>query len=760
MSALPPLVPLPRSAARRARHLLACATLVGAAPLAAQAQAAVARDRSPHSDIVLVAPSTAAAPGSTITVAAYLTLDKGWHTYWLNPGDAGLPLKVKWSLPDGVTAGPLRFPTPHLAPQPPLMSYGYENAVLVLADIIVPDTVPVGTTLALRGTAEWLACAEQCLPAAGDLSLDLPVRSQSTGTSWAARIAATRTQLPQQPANWTATAALADSVFTVTIVAPNTASAAWPSPYVFVDSEYTVDHAAVQRIARRGDTTVIAIRQSPFATAAPPRIRGLFTGDTRAAQPQSWLIDAPLQSHGGAAIARSAALLASAGVITTGGVGGSATPAADIATTNTTPDASVPSPTADMSLIAAIAFAFIGGLLLNLMPCVFPVLSIKVLALLQQGGADTAHSRRHGFAFAAGVLASFWLLAGTLMALRAGGEQLGWGFQLQSPPAVAALAVLMFALALNLSGVFEIGMSLTRLGAAGGGGSYRDSVLTGLLAVAVAAPCTAPFMGAALGYALVQPAAVGLLVFTALGVGLALPFVVLTSVPALLRYLPTPGPWLETLKQFFAFPLYATVVWLLWVFGQQVGVDGLAVVLLALILVALAGWTWSRGARADRATVRATALVLGAAAIATAFTGASRMPARPAQIAAVDGWQPYSADKVRELRAQGRAVFIDFTAAWCLSCQVNERVALRTSAVREAFLKGDVALLRADWTSRDEGITATLASFGRSGVPLYVLYPRGAGAATVLPAVLSPGMVVDAVQAATTNALAASDVVR
>jgi thiol:disulfide interchange protein len=726
----------------------------------AGAQAPAQKDQSPHSDIALISDVSSAAPGTTVTVAARLTLDKGWHTYWINPGDAGLPLKVKWTLPAGVTASELRFPTPHLTPQAPLMSYGYENEVLVLADITVPAGTPAGNTLALRGQAEWLACEEQCLPAAGDLVLDLPVSAAATPTSWAKAIAATRAQMPKAPTGFTATASLKDSVFTVIVVAPSVAGNAWPSPYVFVDTEYTVDHAAAQRVARSGDTLVFAIRQSPFANALPTRLRGLLTADTKAAAPESWLIDASVKQANGDARARASALLASTSVISTGGVGG-----AGVSTSgspNTALDAvALPSPTADMSLIAAMAFAFIGGLLLNLMPCVFPVLSIKVLALLQQGGTDTSHSRKHGLAFGVGVLASFWLLAGTLMALRAGGEQLGWGFQLQSPPVVAILALLMFALALNLSGLFEVGLSLTRLGAAGGGGSYRDSVLTGLLAVAVAAPCTAPFMGAALGYALVQPAFVGLLVFTALGIGLALPFIVLTSVPALLRFLPKPGPWLETLKQLFAFPLYATVVWLLWVLGQQVGVDGLAIALLALILVALAGWMWSRGVRADRATVRAAALGVGALAIATSFFGAARLPATPAQATAVAGWEPYTPQRVAELRSAGRAVFIDFTAAWCLSCQVNERVALRTAAVRDAFAKGEVALLRADWTSRDSSITATLASFGRSGVPLYVLYPRGTtGTATVLPAVLSPGMVVDAIKAATTAGVVASDVVR
>jgi thiol:disulfide interchange protein DsbD len=315
---------------------------------------------------------------------------------------------------------------------------------------------------------------------------------------------------------------------------------------------------------------------------------------------------------------------------------------------------------------------------------------------------------------------------------------------------VAVLALLMFALGLNLSGVFEIGLSLTRLGGAGGGGGYGDSLLTGGLAVLVAAPCTAPFMGAALGFALVQPAIIGLLVFTALAMGLALPFMVLASAPQLLRSLPRPGPWLETLKQLFAFPMYATVVWLLWVLGQQAGVNAIAAVLMAMIVVALGAWLWARGVRSENAPTRAlsVALMLFAGVGSVMVTKDATPPAVAAPVASSGAleWLPWSATTVRDQRAAGRPVFVDFTAAWCLSCQVNERVALRTGAVSTAFRKANVALVRADWTSRDDGITQVLASFGRSGVPLYVLYPANPNAAPViLPAVLTPGMVVDAV---------------
>ncbi len=735
-------------------RMVLCSTVALLTAITVRGQQRPVRDPSPHSDAVLVSDVASAMPGKTVTVAVRLTLDPGWHTYWINPGDAGLPLKVKWTLPAGVTAGPLQFPTPHLTPQPPLMSYGYENEVLVLTELTVPATAVVGSSLHIEGKADWLACADVCLPATGPLSLDMPVIAGVAATTASSRaIADTRERLPAVLSGWATHAWSTPTGYTLALIRSATASPTpFVAPYFFVDSADVLEHADAQRVAQAGDTLVVALPRSKVSTRTAASLAGIMLVDINAATPLGFSVDASTQTAAPATLkSRATALLTNAHPV--GGAGAGAVTA--------TVSPAIVDPTADMSLIAAILFAFLGGLILNLMPCVFPVLSVKVLALLEHGGAaNPARGRKHGLAFGAGVLLSFWILAGALMALRSGGESLGWGFQLQSPAVVATLALLMFALGLNLSGVFEIGLSLTRLGAAGSGGSYRDSLLTGGLAVLVAAPCTAPFMGAALGYALVQPAFIGLLVFTALAIGLALPFVVLASMPQLLRFLPRPGPWLETLKQLFAFPLYATVVWLLWVFGQQVGVDALAVLLLAMIVLALGAWTWARGVRFDKRSTRFVAAALMVCAVLIAVAGSRASARREASSAVRDSangagtWEPYSADRVTQLRAEGRPIFIDFTAAWCLSCQVNERVALRTDAVGKAFTRGNVALLRADWTSRDDDITQVLASFGRSGVPLYVLYPAGKNSAgTILPAVLTPGIVVDAVTKATSTAL-------
>ncbi len=744
----------PHSRHRLGRWLVSGVLATGLFGVRVDAQSAPPRDPSPHSDAVLVSDVRSVQPGGSVTVAVRLTLDPGWHTYWTNPGDAGLPLKVKWTLPPGVAAGPLQFPTPHLTPQPPLMSFGYETEVFVLTELTVPADAVVGSTLSIAGNAEWLACAEVCLPASGPLALELAVQNSAAATTkWSVPLNAARAELPVPAAGWQTKAWSTPTGYILTVVVAPGVPTSLRKPYLFVDSGSVVEYPLPQRIAQSGDTLFIALPRANISPIAATSLTGILTADVSASAQRGWLVDAAVTKNVPAALrTRAEALLADSTARNIGGVGDAvAATAAAVA---------LPAPGADMTLLAALLFAFVGGLLLNLMPCVFPVLSVKVLALLEHGGADDpARGRKHGLAFGAGVLLSFWALAGILIALRAGGERLGWGFQLQSPAVVGVLALLMFALALNLSGVFEIGLTLTRLGSAGAGRKYGDSLLTGGLAVLVAAPCTAPFMGAALGFALVQPAMIGLLVFTALGLGLALPFAVLVSAPRLLRFLPRPGPWLETLKQLFAFPLYATVIWLLWVFGQQAGIDALAVVLLALLVLALGAWLWARGVRDDRAATRVLAGGLMLAAVVVTALGA-KSAARPTTVAAMTpGWEPYSDTRLSELRQEGRPVFVDFTAAWCLSCQVNERVALRTDAVQRAFGTANVALLRADWTSRDSMITNALASFGRSGVPLYVLYPAGNGAPAILPAVLTPGTVVDAVRKAEPTTLA-SDVVR
>jgi len=768
------------------RRLLALAVLSLVAPSRAvslRAQAMEQQDLTPNSELRLVAESNGLRPGVTTTVALRITMDPGWHTYWTNPGDAGLPLAAQWTLPTGVSVSALRFPAPHVLPQPPLMSYGYEKELLVLADVSVSSTVPLGTALTVAADVDFLVCADVCLPASGHVEWKTRALAQPVPSEFASIIANTRARLVQSGNGWTTSAWRDGSRIVVWAVAPQTAAASGgamstratgtratgtratgtratgtrllPKPYLIPDSTGILAHAAEQRAAWKGDTVVLSLTPDPRASDSLTTFTGVLLNDVDAPT-SSVQLTVQLERTPPPIASRLLALVDGSSASTSGGAAmATATGASTSAAAMT--DASA---AADIGVALALLLAFVGGLILNLMPCVFPVLSVKILAFVERGGDSDGGTigRRHAMVFTAGVLTTFWALAGVLLALRAGGAQLGWGFQLQSPAVVTVLALVVFALALNLSGVFTMGMSLTRLGGVGAGERYSDSFLTGLLAVVVATPCTAPFMGAALGYALTQHAAIGMAVFTSLGLGLAAPYIVFASSPALLRKLPRPGPWLETLKQLLAFPLYATVVWLLWVLGRQAGSDQVALALLFAVGVSLTGWMAGRAQFSGRARGSLVGLLLLVGTIAAAGLAIASRPATPAGIAAAPaGWETWSAARVASARDSGRVVFVDFTAAWCLSCQVNERVALHTDAVEKAFVDANAVLLRADWTSRDAEITAVLATFGRSGVPLYIVYPSaGTRAAEILPAVLTPGIVIDAVKRASTGSTVAA----
>ena len=727
------------------RRTLAGVAAVLAFPLGLGAQEDAA-DSSPHSEIALVADVSAVQPGWAFTAALRITLDPGWHTYWVNAGDAGLPLQIQWDLPAGFVASPLEWPVPERIPVPPLMSYGYEDEVLILARITPPAELPVGAALTVRGDADWLVCADVCIPARGEVVMTLPYTTDQARPDerWAPAIEAARDRLPRAAPGWRTRAWAVDSAFVLELQPP--AGTSFDAPYLFADSMGIVEHALPHRVVRAGETWRIRVPRSEFAPDDVTRIGGIVVADANAGRESpGWTVEAPIGAMPADVAAEPADAFRLGPVLQTGGLDDAALrPARPIEAG------------AGMGVLLAVAFAFLGGLILNLMPCVFPVLSIKVLSLVGGAGASASGSRRHALMFAAGVVLSFWALAGALFGLRAAGASLGWGFHLQSPTIVALLALGMFVLALSMSGVFEFGLFLTRLGRGSTGRGDLDALMTGGLAVLIAAPCTAPFMGAALGFALVQPPAVGLAVFTGLALGLAAPYSILAASPSLLRHLPRPGKWMETLKQGLAFPLYATVVWLAWVFGRQAGLNATAVLLFALTIAAFAAWL---AGRAGTSRTIGRVAVAGAAvlALATSVWAARAVAEAPLPMAAVGStsagneWEPFSSARLAQLRSEGRPVFVNFTAAWCLSCQVNDRVALRSSSVRDAFAAAEVALLEADWTSRDDRIADLLQSFGRSGVPLYVVYPADpASPPEVLPAMLTPAIVVAAVTRAAT----------
>ena len=703
-------------------------------------------DRTPHSDALLAVETVSARPGTPLAVGLVITLDPGWHTYWRNPGDSGSEAILEWTLSPGLTAGSVQWPRPERVPYPPLMSYAYHDRVMLLTGVEVAESVPVGSVARLGLRASWLACQVICLPADTTLSAEIPVLDAppSPDPRWHAEFAATRALLPLEEPGWSATAVETDAGYTLELRAPEGWSARPTDLYFFPADPTAVDHVEPQAPTWDGDVLKLSLLRSAYNTGPSALAGVLVRSDGGGFDPEG--------SRPALAVTAPVVAMASSG---------EAPPAP--------PGAGVPG-----TLALALVLAFAGGLLLNLMPCVFPVLSLKIMGFVRHAGGDPGKTRRHGLAFAGGVVVSFLALAGALLAVRAAGAQVGWGFQLQSPPIVAFLCVLLFVLGLVMIGVVEPGLSLTRLGSVGSGEErYPDSFLTGVLAAVVATPCTAPFMGAAVGAALVRPAAEGLAIFAALGAGMATPYVVLSSWPALLARVPRPGPWMETLKQALAFPMFAVAVWLVWVFGLQTGVGGAAALLGALTSVAFGCWVlgrWPASTTRGRARVvtRAVALLSFLAAAVAAYRASSSEPAASAASdiaagapAAAGGiglrWEPFGdGSAIATHRRAGRAVFVDFTAAWCISRQVNERVVLSSRRVLDAFRERDVALVKADWTRRDAAITRALASFGRSGVPLYVVYPADPAAEPeLLPAVLTHGIVLDALERATAQPPAA-----
>ena len=700
------------------RALAACA--LGALALAAVA----APVRTEHVEAELVADHAAVGPGDTFTAALRLHIGSGWHTYWRNPGDSGLPTTLAWTLPAGWQAGPIEWPAPKALPAGPLVNYGYEGEVLHLVNVTVPKDAAPGSRATLAARADWLVCRETCIPEGADLTLALPVAATGTpDPKWARAIEATHAALPQPLRGWMVSAKGDGPTIALTLAPP----AGAPDPGAvrfFADEEGRVEPSAPQTLAR--DSSGSYVVALPVSSDLKPftRLAGVVTADKGFGGVRAATVDVPLE-----------------GMIVAG-----PKPKLDAPSVSFEPAAQ---PTAGLSLAAAALLAFVGGIILNLMPCVFPVLSLKALSLA--AGHDSRRViRLQGVAFAVGVVGTFVALAGLLLALRAAGEQLGWGFQLQSPAVVTALAVLFFVLALNLSGVFEFA-SLVPSSAAGWTvrNPYADGLLSGVLAVVIASPCTAPFMGAALGFAIAQPPAETLAVFVALGLGMALPFLLLSVFPQWRRVLPRPGAWMVRLKQLLAFPLYATVAWLAWVLGAQVDNDAVMRLLATLVVVAFALWAWrayrgggSRGWSVVAAAGLASAVVVGWPLVNGA-RDAEAAAARAPGAAAETAWQPYSTTRLGELENAGRPVFVDFTAAWCVTCQVNKRLVLNTADVRAAFAAHDVALVRADWTRRDPTITAALGALGRNGVPVYVLYRPGKPP-LLLPEVLQKGTVIDA----------------
>jgi len=754
MGMRPPERPGPVAVARLCALLGALA--VGATPAIAHTQqASVPASAIAHAtasqpvEIELRSAARVLAPGETVAVAIRLRPNPGWHAYWRHAGDVGSAPSVEWRLPEGFTAAPLRWPTPELIASPPLASYGYEREVHLLAAVHVPRTARVGSTATLAGSVTWVVCKEECFAADVDLALTLPVGAAPEADTAAARaILAEDARVPVRRADWVFRSAVDSGAIVLRVRPPEGSGllAGGDAARVrfFVDSGGVIDHAAPAAVRVDGDALELRLVRSPYASGTPTRLRGVLALAGRASGDESFAVEVDAPVVGMAQLA-------------------SADGSAGASTGGATADAG-----GWLALATAGLLALVGGTLLNLMPCVLPVLSIKALGVAEAAAHDGRTARRHTLLFAAGVLVSMWALVAMLLALRAAGAEVGWGYQLQSPAMVGALALLVFAAALNMAGVFElvpVGGSLSM--AAGRTPPAAEAFLSGVLVTALATPCSAPFLAAAVAYGIAGGAATAIVVFTALGLGLVWPLALVAAAPRVRRWLPKPGPWMVTLRQALAFPLLATVVWLAWVLGRQAGIDAVAALLAALTLLAFGLWALGRFATVVASTgrrraARGVALAAGAGALMLVIAGPSSAPlgaaaadaaSPPSEAAGALPWRPYSEAALTALRDSGRVVLLDFTADWCLTCKVNERVAFGSDTVRASLRAHDVALLRADWTTRDPSITRSLAAFGRNSVPFVVLYGHDRTAApVVLPTLLTPGIVTRALDAAARGA--------
>jgi thiol:disulfide interchange protein/DsbC/DsbD-like thiol-disulfide interchange protein len=692
-----------------------------ASSLAAEPGAA---QRSFHVEAQLVAETSHIVAGQPFRVGLVLRHDELWHTYWKTTA-TGYATSIEWQLPPGFEAGSIDWPRPKVYLQDGYVEYTYEQEVLLPVTLIAPPDLQPGSLVRLQAVVEWLMCEKVCIPGQVELALDVMVGEEDpapyaeTDTLlwlWAAQ----NKPLPADESMWQAW------------VEGDYVILRGPAPRIDAETPYFFDDQSLikpqQTFADRPTDPghkelLLPIDPAGIRTAA--RLTGVLSADS------GWD-----HRNGHPALALDIPLLA-----------GPPRPAVE---------AEPASGLAAMgSWLGLMALAFAGGLVLNLMPCVFPVLGIKVMSFVNQAGADRRRVAAQGLLYTAGVLASFWLLAGLLLVLRAGGEQLGWGFQLQSPAFVYLLAAFLFVFGLNMSGLFEVGQSAVGFGGkldqkTGASGAF----FSGVLATVVATPCAAPFLAPALGAALTLPAATSLLVFTFIALGLALPFLMLSLFPAFARLLPRPGAWMETLKQGMSFLLYATVGFLVWVLAAQVddayGFSGFALlsVLLSLVGLAVAAWIYGRWAAfhlpaATRRRAVSATLVVGVLALWTGYPQQAA-PLADGEVSLAPVWREWQPGLAEELAAGGEVVYVDFTARWCVTCQTNKAAVFRSSAVLEAIRDRGVVLLKADWTQQDPAITAELAKYGRSAVPFNLVFVPGSRDPRILPEILTPGIVLEA----------------
>jgi len=641
-------------------------------------------------------------PGGSFHIALRTELDPHWHTYWRNPGDSGEPVHVEWKVPEGVTIGDIHWPLPQTLATGPIINYGFEGTPFFPVKFTVPATAEPGSVMIFDADFYYLVCKDVCIPEQGKASLPIKVGEAEIDARWDGEIKAALAGTPKAGNISGGIKKSGDTVIMGFENIPNWADVS--GAHFFPYDQGVLGHSETQSVSigKRG-LEISTQAEYLWDDALPETLSGVLAF-----------------SKNGQRIGQEVTL----NVGQTVDIGLAATP--------TTGKAAI----GGVTLWTAIIGALIGGLILNLMPCVFPVISIKALSIAKSAHGERAAIRREAWLYTAGVIATFLLLTFVLLALKAGGSEIGWGFQLQSPKVVGILAVLLFVIGLNLLGLFEFGSGLQNTGSeltqkSGAAGSF----FTGALAVVVATPCTAPLMAGAVGYALASPALVTLAVFMALAIGFALPFLLIAYVPGLLSKLPKPGPWMERFKEILAFPMFAAAIWLVWVLSLQAGEDGVLYVLAAMLAAGFAIWCLKRTGGLAKAFAAVAILAAIALPIST----------HPTQVNLAYETDAWSSARVSELQAEGRPIFVDFTAAWCVTCKVNEKVVLDQERTKQLFHDTNTAFLIADWTNKNDVIAQELAKYGRAGVPLYLVYNQNSVNPEILPQVLSYDVIKEAI---------------
>lgn len=720
-----------------------------------------------------MAEPTAIAAGKPFWVGLQLKLEPHWHVYWKNPGDAGLPVTLDWQLPVGFTAGPIQWPYPQRIAVPPLMNFGYEGEVLLPIEMTSPAKLPKSGKIELKAKAKWVVCKDICIPGSAELVLALPLVPTSGSVSTPPTVDSVQAKLfrsaqatlPLTTSPWKFSSQILDSV--VILIATPPAGKTVATMTFFPETPDFLENALAQKFYPVTGGFALELQrvpadpEDPSSKNGPDSLLGVVVSQTGwglSGGEKALEIQIPLSRGKSRPHALAPSVMVTGQTESQGPKIGAATPSVLVAGSDVESSGVT-------KLFLMLGLAFVGGLILNLMPCVLPVLSLKIFDFVKRAGQSRWKIFSHGLTFTAGVLVSFWVLAGLLLILRRGGQELGWGFQLQSPAFLIVLCALFFFFSLNLFGVFELGYMFTRIGGTGTQSGHAGSFFAGVTATVVATPCTAPFMGSAMGYAFSQPAYYAMSVFTSLGLGMAAPYLVLSGFPGLMRFLPKPGAWMEHLKQFMGFPLLATAIWLAWVLGHQAGVDALVALLFLLLLAGISAWILGKWTALHRTMpVRIIAGVVALAIFVPAFIlvlvsldqirnvrppPGSGGGSNPGSVVNQSGiaWEPFSEERLTSLTSEGKPVFIDFTADWCLSCKVNEKVAFNSQEVTQKFRDLGIAVLKADWTLRDEAISRALSKYGRNSIPLYVLYGgKGPDDYVLLPEVLSPGILLDALK--------------